>query len=161
MLNRQIHGVDESSKFQINKVSNFKKMRHLLNLAFIIFLVCFELASCYEIKGCHKMSNYEGTWRYSNFQAIFKCASDITKDMLSFGILEKETEDCLWLQNLDKCVKNFKLESVDCYTEIKDLIQSNVNVSTVEFRVEPTRNKVDLGSRLMRMKNRISIRQKS
>ena len=111
------------------KVSDIKSMCKII--LFFLFLIphCLSLVLPSESKSCHDVSNYQGVWRLTNYQAIFKCASDTTKDMLAFGILQKETEDCLWLQNLEKCIRNFLKQGTDCTSEIKELIQNNINVS--------------------------------
>ena len=95
----------------------------------LIFVPCIlggnPTVSCFQTM-IDRMGNEVRTTdhRYfiTNYQAILRCAKVTTEDT-SFGAFHASSK-CIWLQNLDNCIRQWKEMDVDCEEPFKDLIRT-------------------------------------
>ena len=72
----------------------------------------------------------------TNYQGILRCAKTISEDTIygdNFGPFGQPINKCLWLDNLDYCIRRWKEKGVDCEQPFKNLIQSFIQVNSTCF----------------------------
>ena len=92
---------------------------------------CFDDA--FKRSGSQSETNsrnrYDERFRLTNYQGILRCAKTMSEDTIKDDIFGQHFNKCIWLDNLDNCIRRLKERNIDCEQPFKDLIQSFIQVN--------------------------------
>ena len=114
----------------------------MLRIIFTVFafsqgILGKETSSCFDdlrtTSGRLGLTNgdlHEAKFYMTNYQGILRCAKSTSKDTVDQELFGTTFSKCLWLDNLDKCIKRWKENGIDCEKPFKNLILNYIRVST-------------------------------